>query len=96
MKAMAGNRNAHRDATMVLVAFSHGLRVSELVDLRWDQIDFNAATLHVRRAKKGTPASHPVRGDEPCDVCSASRSRNRRSFSPRSAAHRSRPRALLA
>jgi integrase len=54
----------HRDATMILVAYRHGLRVSELVDLRWDQIDFNAGTLAVRRAKRGTPAMHPIRGDE--------------------------------
>ena len=40
------------------------LRSSELVDLRWDQIDFAHAVLHVRRAKKGTPATHPVVGDE--------------------------------
>jgi len=54
----------HRDATMILVAYRHGLRVSELVDLRCDQIDFNAGTLAVRRAKRGTPAMHPIRGDE--------------------------------
>ena len=58
------NRWGHRDATMILVAFRHGLRSSELVDLRWDQIDFNHAVLHVRRAKKGTPATHPIVGDE--------------------------------
>ena len=49
---------------MILVAFRHGLRSSELVDLRWDQIDFTHALLHVRRAKKGTPATHPIVGDE--------------------------------
>ena len=54
----------HRDATMILVAYRHGLRASELVDLRWDQIDFDTATLAVRRAKKGTPSTHPIRGDE--------------------------------
>jgi site-specific recombinase XerD len=64
IKAAAANRWGHRDATMVLVAYRHGLRVSELVDLRWDQIDFNTATLHVRRVKKGTPSTHPIRGDE--------------------------------
>ena len=32
-----GNRNGHRDATMILIAFRHGLRASELVDLRWDR-----------------------------------------------------------
>ncbi len=58
------NRWGHRDATMILVAYRHGLRVSELVDLRWDQIDFRTATLHVRRVKKGTPSTHPILGDE--------------------------------
>jgi integrase len=64
MKVARDNRYGHRDATMVLVAYRHGLRVSELVDLRWDQIDFDTATLAVRRAKRGTPATHPIRGDE--------------------------------
>jgi integrase len=58
------NRYGHRDATMVLVAYRHGLRAAELVDLRWDQVDMQTATLAVRRAKKGTPATHPIRGDE--------------------------------
>ena len=62
--AAKANRWGHRDATMILVAFRHGLRSSELVDLRWDQIDFTHAVLHVRRAKKGTPATYPIRGDE--------------------------------
>jgi integrase len=62
--AAKGNRWGHRDATMILVAYRHGLRASELVDLRWDQIDFDTATLAVRRVKKGTPATHPIRGDE--------------------------------
>ena len=64
MKAAGGNRHGHRDATMVLACYRHGLRSSELVDLRWDQVDFNAGTLAVRRVKKGTPATHPIRGDE--------------------------------
>jgi type 1 fimbriae regulatory protein FimB/type 1 fimbriae regulatory protein FimE len=62
--AAQANRWGQRDATMVLVAYRHGLRASELVDLRWDQIDFTAATLAVRRVKQGTPATHPIRGDE--------------------------------
>jgi integrase len=64
MKAAVGNRYGHRDATMILVAYRHGLRVSELVDLRWDQVDFRTATLHVRRVKQGTPSTHPIIGDE--------------------------------
>jgi integrase len=49
---------------MVLVAYRHGLRVSELVDLRWDQIDFTTATMHVRRVKQGTESTHPIKRDE--------------------------------
>jgi integrase len=64
MKAAGGNRHGHRDATAVLVAFRHGLRASELVDLRWDQIDFAGARLHVRRVKRGTPSTHPLAGIE--------------------------------
>ena len=54
----------HRDATMILLAYRHGLRASELVGLRWDQVDFELAVLHVRRAKAGTPATHPLTGRE--------------------------------
>jgi integrase len=64
MKAANRNRYGHRDSTMVLVCYRHGLRASELVDLQWSQIDFNAATLAVRRVKRGSPATHPIRGDE--------------------------------
>ncbi len=64
MAAVRRNRHGHRDATMILLAFRHGLRASEAVDLRWDQVDFNRAVLHVRRAKQGTPSVHPVSGLE--------------------------------
>jgi integrase len=64
MKAAGKNRWGHRDATMILVAYRHGLRVSELVDLRWEQVDFRTGTLHVRRVKQGSPSSHPIVGDE--------------------------------
>ena len=53
-----------RNATLVLVAYRHGLRAQELCDLEWSQIDWKAATLHVRRVKSGKPAAHPIRGDE--------------------------------
>jgi type 1 fimbriae regulatory protein FimB/type 1 fimbriae regulatory protein FimE len=64
MNAAQGNRYGHRDATMGLVTYRHGLRAAELVDLRWDQVDFKTATLHVRRVKQGTPSVHPIAGDE--------------------------------
>jgi integrase len=64
LAATKGNRWGHRDATMILVGYRHGFRAAELVDLRWDQIDFEQATLAVRRVKKGSPATHPILGDE--------------------------------
>jgi integrase len=64
MAAAKGNRWGQRDATMILVALRHGLRASELVDMRWDQVDFATASLHVRRVKQGTPSTHPILGDE--------------------------------
>ena len=64
IEAARGNRYGHRDATMILVAYRHGLRASEVCDLRWEQIDWNSATLHVRRVKSGKPSTHPIRGDE--------------------------------
>jgi len=64
IKAAGDNRYGHRDATMVLIAFRHGLRASELCDLRWDQVDFARAALHVRRAKSGTPSTHPLTARE--------------------------------
>jgi integrase len=57
-------RYGQRDACLVLVAYRHGLRVSELVALRWEQVDLKAGHLHVRRAKNGTPSTHPLQGDE--------------------------------
>jgi integrase len=64
IEAAKGNRWGHRDATMILVAYRHGLRASEVCDLRWEQIDWKSATLHVRRVKSGKPSTHPIRGDE--------------------------------
>jgi integrase len=60
IEAVKDNRWGHRDATMVLMAFRHGLRAWELVDLRWEQVDLANALLHVRRVKQGSPATHPI------------------------------------
>jgi type 1 fimbriae regulatory protein FimE len=57
-------RHGHRDATLVLLAYRHGLRVSELVALRWEQVDLKAGLLHVTRLKNGVPSTHPLRGPE--------------------------------
>jgi integrase len=53
-------RYGHRDATMILIAYRHGLRVSELVALRWDQVDFPQGRLHVNRAKTDSRISGKI------------------------------------
>jgi integrase len=64
MKAAGNNRHGHRDATMILIAFRHGLRASELCSLRWDQADLVHGRLHVNRLKNGIASVHPLTGIE--------------------------------
>jgi integrase len=65
IKAAKEGRYGHRDATLILVAYRHGLRAVEAAELEWSQVEFGrSAALHVRRAKNGKPAVHPIRGDE--------------------------------
>jgi integrase len=65
IKAAKDGRWGHRDATLILVAYRHGLRAKEACELEWSQVEFGrSACLHVRRAKKGKPSVHPIRGDE--------------------------------
>jgi len=62
--ARKSSRWGHRDATMILIAYRHGLRASEVCDLQWSQIELNTGRIHVRRSKRGTPSVHPLQGDE--------------------------------
>jgi integrase len=65
MKAARHGRYGHRDATLILIAYRHGLRATEICDLEWSQVEFGrSASLHVRRVKNGKPSVHPLRGDE--------------------------------
>jgi type 1 fimbriae regulatory protein FimB/type 1 fimbriae regulatory protein FimE len=64
MKAAGNNRHGHRDATMVLLTYRHGLRASELSALRWEQVDLVHGLLHVARVKSGMPSMHPLTGKE--------------------------------
>jgi site-specific recombinase XerD len=60
----AARRYGSRDRTLLTLMFRHGLRVSETVWLRWDQVDLKAGLLHVNRLKNGVPSTHPLRGPE--------------------------------
>lgn len=57
-------RYGFRDALLIEVMFRHGLRACEVVGLTWDQVHFDDGTLHVTRAKSGTPATHFLEGEE--------------------------------
>ena len=59
MEAARQNRWGHRDATAILLAYRHGLRASELVALRWDDIDFTSGFTYAapRAVKRPSPRS---------------------------------------
>jgi integrase len=62
--ARSVRRHGLRNDTMILLAYRHGLRVSELINLRWDQFDLDQGFFHVRRVKNGVPSTHPLTGSE--------------------------------
>jgi len=64
IEAAKGNRWGQRDSTTILIAFRHGLRASEVSSLQWSDVEFESATLHLRRAKGGITSTHPLLGDE--------------------------------
>lgn len=57
-------RHGERDGLMILLTYRHALRVSELVGLRWDQMDLTRGRMHVNRLKNGDPSVHYLEGDE--------------------------------
>src|SRR5262249_60358268 len=57
-------RHGFRNDTMILLAYRHGFRVSELIALRWDQVDLDQGFVHVRRLKRGLPSTHPLTATE--------------------------------
>jgi integrase len=64
IEAAKTNRWGQRDSTMILMAFRHGLRASELCELQWSDVEFKSGSVHLRRAKGGTASTHPLLGDE--------------------------------
>ena len=54
----------YRDATMILVTYRHGLWVSELVALRWDQVDLEAGRIQIVRRKSSDDSVQPLSGVE--------------------------------
>jgi integrase len=64
IKAASKHERGDRDALMILMAYRHGLRVSELVALQWGQIDLDAGRLRVIRLKGSDDSMHPLGGRE--------------------------------
>ena len=62
--ARDSGRYGNRDQTLLMIMYRHGLRVTEAVSLRWDQVDLKGGLLHVNRLKNGVASTHPLRGPE--------------------------------
>lgn len=56
--------HGHRNYTMILLCFRHGLKLGELVDLQWRMVDFKRKVLHVSRSMNGIDSEHPLSGVE--------------------------------
>jgi site-specific recombinase XerD len=57
-------RHGARNHAMILLAYRHGLRASELVNLRVSDLDLRTGTIYCRRAKGSRSSLHPIRPDE--------------------------------
>jgi integrase len=57
-------RYGHRDSTMLLVAYTHGLRATELSRLRWDHINLKDRSIYIKRLKGSVSGTHPLRKRE--------------------------------
>ena len=55
--------HGHRNDTLILMMFRHALRVSEAIDLQWEQVDFTMGKLYVNRLKNGRSSTHPLQGE---------------------------------
>ncbi|MGG6266217.1 tyrosine-type recombinase/integrase [Leptolyngbya sp. AN03gr2] len=62
--AKKSGRNSHRNFTMILLIYRHGLRVEECSDLQWCNISFEDGTIYIRRCKGSESGTHPLSGDE--------------------------------
>jgi type 1 fimbriae regulatory protein FimB/type 1 fimbriae regulatory protein FimE len=62
--AKAVGRHGSRDSLLILMTYRHALRVGEVIDLKWEQLDLKRGRFHVTRLKNGAPSVHYLEGDE--------------------------------
>jgi site-specific recombinase XerD len=75
--AAKGNKDtflATRNHLIILLSYRHGLRISELIGLKWEQIELEEARIHIKRLKGSNSGVHPMGADE-CRLCTKLRSR---------------------
>jgi site-specific recombinase XerD len=63
-KANKNTLLATRNHLIILLGYRHGLRVSELISLKWNQVDIHCARLHIKRLKNSNSGVHPLAADE--------------------------------
>jgi integrase len=64
LRAAKRSRHGARNYAMILLAYRHGLRASELVGLRWSDVDLAQGTIYCRRTKGSRSSVHPLKRDE--------------------------------
>ena len=64
LDAARKGRHSVRDFCLMLVAYRHGLQVSELIDIRLKDLDLETGRLFVRRVKGSLSTHQPIEGDE--------------------------------
>ena len=64
MQAARQGPTGERDYCLILLAFRHGMRISELLDLHYHDLDLHEGRVNVRRLKNGFSTIHPLRFDE--------------------------------
>jgi integrase len=65
---------ATRNYLIILLSYRHGLRISELIGLKWEQVELEEARIHINRLKGSNAGVHPMAADE-CRLCAKLRSR---------------------